>query len=245
MILKFGLIIIGDELLFGKRDDQHQKRFRTLLTQHDMQLNRCWLLPDEAVSLTKHLVFSMSEELPVFVCGGIGATPDDLTRACAAEASGVPLERHEEARKLIEKRFAGEAYPTRILMADLPRGCELIPNPYNQIPGFTINRHHFLPGFPEMAWPMAEWVLENCYPSSHGTIRERSLRVLNTPESQLVSLMEEMNSHYADLKLFSLPQLGNEGNIELGIRGEGDIDGAFAALQEALHSRGIPFHPSN
>ena len=245
MISKFGLIIIGDELLFGNRNDQHQMQFRNLLARHDMQLKRCWLLPDDTESLISHLTFSMSEELPVFVCGGIGATPDDLTRACAAEASGVPLERHKEAQKLIEERFGDEAYPVRILMADLPRGCELIPNPYNQIPGFTINRHHFLPGFPEMAWPMAEWVLENNYPPSHSTLRERSLRVLNTPESRLVSLMEEMNSRYPNLSLFSLPQLGSEGSIELGIRGEGNIDDAFAALEEALHDRNIPFLISN
>ena len=46
-----------------------------------------------------------------------------------------------------EARFGEEAYPIRIRMADLPEGSRLIPNPYNQIPGFSIGHHHFLPGF--------------------------------------------------------------------------------------------------
>lgn len=74
-------------------------------------------------------------------------------------------------------------------MANLPRGAELIPNPYNQIPGFSINQHHFLPGFPQMAWPMAEWVLDQLYPSSSQQLSELSLQVIDTPESALVAIM--------------------------------------------------------
>jgi molybdopterin-biosynthesis enzyme MoeA-like protein len=241
VVSNFGLIIIGDELLYGHRVDRHQTHFREILDRHGMQLRRCWLLPDDRESLVRHLRFSISEELPVFVCGGIGATPDDLTRSCAAEALGTPLTRHEEAKQLIEEQFGDEAYPTRIKMADLPEGCELIPNPHNQIPGFSIKHHHFLPGFPEMAWPMAEWVLKHCYPRVKRDFQERSLMVLNTPESALVPLMEEMALHLSGLKLFSLPQFGNQRRIELGIRGEGNIDDAFTMLQKVLSHREIPF----
>ncbi|MES9929186.1 MAG: molybdopterin-binding protein [Candidatus Thiodiazotropha sp. 6PDIVS] len=241
MISKFGLIIIGDELLFGNRIDKHQAHFQTLLRQHGKQLTRCWILPDEQQSLIRHLSFSMCEQIPVFVCGGIGATPDDLTRNCAAEASGVSIERHSEAKKLIEGQFGESAYPTRIKMADLPSGCKLIPNPHNQIPGFTINHHYFLPGFPEMAWPMAEWVLKEYYSGTLKNFQERSLLVLNTPESSLVPLMDEMNLQLTDLKLFSLPKFNSKGCIELGLRGDGEIDSAFETLQKALIEYGIPF----
>lgn len=237
----FGLIVIGDEVLFGRRQDSHMNHFRGMLGSRGLRLDRCWLLPDEATTLTAHLRFSMQSGLPVFVCGGIGATPDDLTRVCAAEAAGVALTRHPEATALIEERFGEAAYPTRIRMADLPAGCELIPNPHNRIPGFTIERHHFLPGFPEMAWPMAEWVLKTNYPQGESPIVEASLLVLKTSESALVPLMEDFASRFSGLKLYSLPHLGAEPKIELGLRGRGDIAAAIMALAEMLDQAGIPY----
>ncbi|MEW8625144.1 MAG: molybdopterin-binding protein [Candidatus Thiodiazotropha sp.] len=236
--------MIGDEILYGDREDLHQAHFRSLLKEHGRLLHRCWFIPDQRESLVKHLKFSMSDQLPVFVCGGIGATPDDLTRSCAAEAFETPLQRHPEAKQLIESQFGEAAYPTRIYMADLPVGCELIPNPHNQIPGFSISQHHFLPGFPEMAWPMAEWVLDHKYPQQENRFKQRSLLILNTPESTLVPLMESINRQYQDLKMYSLPRFGAQGTIELGLRGDGDIDRAFERLQQQLIKRKIPFRLS-
>jgi molybdopterin-biosynthesis enzyme MoeA-like protein len=244
-IEQFGLILIGDEILFGRRQDSHFNHFRQLLSSRGLRLSRCWLLPDEADSLTAHLRFSLQSDLPVFVCGGIGATPDDLTRPCAAEAVGVPLERHPEAAALIEERFGEAAYPTRIRMADLPAGCELIPNPHNRIPGFSIRRHHFLPGFPEMAWPMAEWVLETLYVARHSAIQEVSLWITDTPESTLVPLMEAFEGRFPGLKLYSLPRLGKPPRIELGLRGRGDIDAALTALRQELKKADIPFQQNS
>ncbi|MES9970653.1 MAG: molybdopterin-binding protein [Candidatus Thiodiazotropha sp.] len=241
MSQSFGLIIIGDEILFGDREERHLPYFRQLLGHRGLQLHRCWFLPDEKIPLIKHFTFSMAEADPVFVCGGIGATPDDLTRACAAQAAGVALESHPEAVALIEKRYGDEAYPTRIRMAELPRGAELIPNPYNQIPGFSINQHYFLPGFPQMAWPMAEWVLDHLYPSSMDQFSVLSLQVVDTPESTLVAIMEQVNERFPKLKTFSLPTLGANGYIELGIRGRGDILPAFLELKQALQAQQIPF----
>jgi molybdopterin-biosynthesis enzyme MoeA-like protein len=238
---QFGLILIGDEILFGQRQDRHFDHFRQRLTARGLRLSRCWLLPDEAETLTSHLRFSMQTGLPVFVCGGIGATPDDLTRSCAAQAAELPLERHPEAAALIEARFGEAAYPTRIRMADLPAGCDLIPNPHNRIPGFTLGRHHFLPGFPEMAWPMADWVLDSLYPVEQSAIQEASLQVVDRPESALVPLMEAFQGRFPGLKLYSLPRLGKPPEIELGLRGRGDIEAAMSELMQALTAAQIPF----
>jgi len=238
---EFGLIIIGDEILFGQRQDCHLAHFRTLLKARGQQLSRCWLLPDEAPMLIEHLRFSMQGALPVFVCGGIGATPDDLTRACAAEAAGLSLTRHPEAAALIESRFGEQAYPFRIRMADLPQGSSLIPNPYNQIPGFSLGHHHFLPGFPEMAWPMAEWVLNTRYPIGEMSFAEASFQIQGVPESALVPIMEAFEGQFPGLKLYSLPKLGDNAHIELGLRGRGEIDRAMQYLAEALRNAGIDF----
>ncbi|MBT3049100.1 MAG: molybdopterin-binding protein [Candidatus Thiodiazotropha sp.] len=237
----FGLIIVGDELLLGDREDRHLAFFRRLLGRRGQGLQRCWVLPDERGSLIEHLRFSMAQALPVFVCGGIGATPDDLTRDCAAAAAGVPLKPHPEAVALIEERFGEAAYPTRIQMALLPQGADIIPNPYNRIPGFSLNGHYFLPGFPEMAWPMAEWVMERFHPAAGEQLSERSVRVIDTPESGLVGIMELLNERFPAVKPYSLPRLGGNGYVELGIRGRGDISMAFTALKEALQAQRIPF----
>jgi molybdopterin-biosynthesis enzyme MoeA-like protein len=172
----------------------------------------------------------MSRSDPVFVCGGIGATPDDHTRACAAAAAGVPLVRHPRAKTLIEGRFGADAYPYRILMADLPQDCRLIPNPVNQVPGFSVGDHFFLPGFPEMAWPMAEGVLNDWFTTDAEPVRERAVRVFGVPESRLVPIMRRVGPRYPGLKLFSLPKMGEDSHVLLGFRGRKGIDEAIEGL---------------
>ena len=238
----FGLIVIGDEILFGQRQDRHLAEFRKLLAERGRRLIRCYLLPDEESVLTYHLRLSLADNLPVFVCGGIGATPDDVTRNCAARASGRTLVRHPQAVALLEERFGSDAYPIRIHMAELPEGAELIPNPYNRIPGFSLGQHFFLPGFPEMAWPMAQWVLDEHYGFTKCSGKgERALKVRNTPESNLVPIMESIAQSFTGLKLFSLPHLGSDPYIELGFRGEGDLELAIDKLCGLLVAQGMEF----
>jgi molybdopterin-biosynthesis enzyme MoeA-like protein len=237
----FGLIVIGDELLQGGRRDRHLEHFRELLRGRGLGLAWCWILPDQADVLAAQLRRSMGDGLPVFCCGGIGATPDDLTRQCAARAAGVPLERHPGALAEIEGRFGADAWPHRVLMADLPQGCGLIPNPQNRIPGFSLNRHWFLPGFPELAWPMAEWVLDTHFPQAGTPIAERAVWVEGVAESALLPLMESLQSRFPGLKLFSLPRLGARHHVELGFRGREGLDQAFAALLAELNAAGLPY----
>jgi molybdopterin-biosynthesis enzyme MoeA-like protein len=239
-VTSFGLIVIGDEILKGARTDKHLGAFKGILGDRGHELAWHWLLPDEPQVLVTHLRFSMSRPEPVFICGGIGATPDDHTRACAAAALDRDLVRHPEAKALLEAKFGAEAYPNRILMADLPAGCALIPNPINRIPGFSLHHHWFLPGFPEMAWPMAAWVLDRHYGVSEKA-GERALVVLDVPESRLIPLMVELGERFPDLKLFSLPHLGDDAHIRLGFRGRAGLDEAIAALRERLLEERIPF----
>jgi molybdopterin-biosynthesis enzyme MoeA-like protein len=231
--VSFGLIVIGDEVLNGARTDAHLPHFKTLLLGRGHTLAWHWVLPDDPEVLTAHLRFSLSRGGPVFVCGGIGATPDDHTRACAAAAADVDLVRHPGARALIEERFGKAAYPHRILMADVPAGSDLIPNPFNRIPGFSLSGHWFLPGFPQMAWPMASWVLGH-YGGQVAPLRESALEVLGVPESELIPLMEDLGQRFPEIKLFSLPHIGEDAHIRLGVRGHGDLEPAMEALRAGL-----------
>lgn len=237
----FGLIVIGDEILKGKRRDRHFEAFRGLLSERGFDLAWLQILPDIPELLTRHLASSMAEGLPVFCCGGIGATPDDHTRQCAANAAGVAMVRHAGAVAEIESQFGDGAYPVRILMADLPEGSELIPNPYNRIPGFSLRQHYFLPGFPDMAHPMARWVLDTHHSQGAVPERELALRVFDIPESTLVPLMNELTAAYPALKLYSLPRLAPAQFVELGFRGREGVEEAFAALRAGVAAMGVRY----
>lgn len=219
----FGAIIIGDELLSGKRQDRHFRHVIETLAQRGLELKWCRIIGDDPELIVATLRQTLAQNDIVFNFGGIGATPDDHTRQCAAEAAGVPLYRHPEAVAEIEARFGAEAYPRRILMADLPQGSRIIPNPFNRIPGFSLHHHHFLPGFPQMAWPMMDWVLDTLYPEIRNQAPETEavITVLDAMESPLLDLMNEFVRLYPDLRFSSLPHIGEGGErkVEFGLQG--------------------------
>ncbi len=217
----FGAIIIGDEIISGKRQDKHLAKVIELLAARGLELAWCQYIGDDASLITATLRRTFAGDDIVFSFGGIGATPDDLTRQCAAAAAGVPIERHPEALALIVEKFGDAAYPKRVIMADFPKGAEIVPNPFNRIAGFSLNRHYFLPGFPEMAWPMMEWVLDERLRHLHHPAPrvEQAIVVVGAAESQLIDLMNEVLRDHPKLKLSSLPAIGKEPTIELGVRG--------------------------
>lgn len=248
--LAFGLIVIGDEVLNGHRSDAHLGAFKTMLAARGHALAWYWLLPDEPAVLTRHLALAMADRVRAFCCGGIGPTPDDHTRACAAAAAGVALVRHPGAQALIEERFGRDAYPHRIQMADLPAGAVLIPNPYNQIPGFGLQGLWFLPGFPQLAWPMAEGVLDRQYPPGR-PLQEAAVLVDGVPESRLIPLMQQIGQAFPDCRVFSLPHLPSAGSgtgagyVLLGVRGRGDLAPAMQALRAGLSAAGMRFREAD
>ncbi len=234
----FGLIVIGDEVLNGSRLDAHLPNLKALLAERGHGLAWYWMLPDDPATLIRYLRISLAGPEPVLCCGGIGATPDDHTRACAAAAADRPLARHPEARARIEEAFGESAYPHRILMADLPADCTLIPNPHSPIPGFGLREHWFLPGFPQMALPMARWVLEQHYGQGRPLL-ECSVQVRGVPESRLIPLMRELGARWPALKVFSLPHMGEDPHILLGLRGRDALEPALAEMQAGLDAAGF------
>lgn len=247
----FNLIIIGDEILHGNRQDKHFAFFKNLLEQHGFKLNSVQYLPDERSQLVCQLQRSFSDGIPAFVTGGIGATPDDHTRQAAAEALNLPLELHTEAAAEIERitlkrgeTLDSEEHRQRLNLATFPQGAALVHNPYNNIAGFSLHEHYFLPGFPVMAHPMAQWILDTYYADEFcQTPQEtRSVYLFNIPESRIAALMEQTETAYPGIKTYSLPSVGRQtesGNtiaphIEFGLKTEGDavskIDEAWAEV---------------
>lgn len=233
--MKVGLLLIGDELLSGLRQDKHMPTVLEFLKQRGLSLAWVRMVGDDWDLLVQTLRETLQSKEIVFSFGGIGATPDDLTRQAAAAAAGVKLCRHPQAVALIEGRFGAEAYPNRIRMSELPEGAVLIPNPINQIPGFKFQHHHFVPGFPNMAWPMVEWVLDTYYRHCFDTtpaIEQRWL-LRDVHESSLIPMMETLLQTFPNVRLSSLPSTAERRQIDFGLKGKAHAVQAAAAWFEA------------
>jgi molybdopterin-biosynthesis enzyme MoeA-like protein len=243
----FGAYIIGDEILVGKRQDKHLPFLIEALAKRGLRLSWAQYLGDDPQRLTAALTRSLVAGDVVFSFGGIGATPDDHTRQCAAAAAGVKLRLHPDAEREIRARFGAETTPQRLAMGEFPEGAAIIPNPVNRVPGFTLGEHHFLPGFPQMAWPMVEWVLDTRYRGLFERDRwsEESILVYEAGESQLIPAMEAVGALYAGVKVFSLPSMGDDGSrrhVELGVRGDpGQVKEAAEALRKSMRDAGFRF----
>lgn len=241
--MNFGAFVIGDEILVGKRQDKHLAFLIQALARRGLRLAWAEYHGDDPARLTAALRRSFASGDAVFSFGGIGATPDDHTRQCAAAALGVGLVLHPEAEAEIRGRFGADITPQRLKMGEFPAGSAIIPNPFNRIPGFAIRDHWFVPGFPQMAWPMAEWVLDTNYRQLFDRDRwgEGSI-IVYLPESTIAPLMEEINAKYPALKAFSLPSMGEGGarrHIELGVRGApADVEPAMADLRRGVEALG-------
>ena len=247
--MKFGAIIIGDEILSGKRQDRHLAQAIATLGARGLELSWVQYLGDDRELIAATLKRTLAGDDVVFSFGGIGPTPDDHTRQSAARAAGVPLLLHPDAEAEIRGRFRDDpkgVTPQRLTMGEFPAGASIIPNPYNRIPGFTFRTHHFLPGFPEMAWPMMEWVLATHYAQAGGEQAvEAAIIVREAGESQLIDLMNDCLRRYPALKVFSLPRVTPERYIELGVGGNAaQVTEAIALLQTGVSGLGFPWTPA-
>jgi molybdopterin-biosynthesis enzyme MoeA-like protein len=192
----------------------------------------------------------------VFSFGGIGATPDDHTRQCAARALGVELALHPEAAALITQRgmetaaekgvaydATGPDHQRRLDMGRFPAGASIIPNPYNRIPGFSLGHLHFMPGFPVMAHPMLDWLLDHRYAGEVDARALRAVRVRGSNESSLIPIFERIEALFPGVRSFSLPSVDHPtlgAHIEIGVKGADprQVDLAMAALREGAAAAG-------
>lgn len=240
--MNIGALIIGDEILSGKRRDRHFNFLQEVLAKRGLELSWALLVGDDADQLERAMRFSMASDDLVFCFGGIGATPDDRTRQTAAKVKGVPIVPHPRAIREIEEKFGEAAYPNRVLMGHLPEGCKLIPNPVNRVAGFSVDHHHFMPGFPEMAWPMVEWLLDNEYAFLRDLrpSYERIIRITKGRESDLLDTMNQIVADFPALLLSSLPHLGEEPYILFSLRGdEQQVEQAMSQMISAIETAGF------
>ena len=196
-------VIIGSEILNRRRADRHFDFLSSKLLERGERLYASFVIADE-MSLIKK-IFTLIKNDPqsyMFSFGGIGSTPDDLTREAAAEVfTRKPPKTHEGAKRLILEQFGKEAYPHRIGMAELPEGAALLDNPVNRVPGFSLQgRFFFVPGFPKMAHPMVLQALDEILPKPKRIYRTTFTAL--TSENDLIEMMRRVPK---EIELSSLP----------------------------------------
>lgn len=242
--MQIGLVIVGDEILSGRRVDTHLPQVVAMLKARGLVLSWSRIVGDDPALLvdTYRQTFATSDL--VFSTGGIGATPDDLTREAVAAALNSVTEAHPQGVELIRQyclEHQREFNPQRLRLVEFPKDSALIPNPINGIPGFSVGNHHFVPGFPQMAWPMIAWVLDNRYPDLRDSqYREEAIMVFDTFESAIIPIMEQLTQRYPTTRLFSLPIIDRHTpQIEMGVKGPAlEVTAAMDDLKQALKQLG-------
>jgi molybdopterin-biosynthesis enzyme MoeA-like protein len=238
----FYAVIIGTEILNGRRNDKHFTFLKETLAAYGHTLFASMVIKDDAALIeAAYRMILADPDAVLFSFGGIGSTPDDLTRPIAAKVfTGQPLRRHFQFEQDIIERFGDEARPHRIHMADLPVGVTLLKNPVNNMSGFALeNRYFFVPGFPEMAHPMIEAAVKGHYSRQRDVFRKTL--IAETSENTLIDVMKKVPEA---IEFSSLPML-RDGipRVEISVAGGESpaVDDAFALFTDFLHDAEIAY----
>ncbi|MEA1955968.1 MAG: molybdopterin-binding protein [Campylobacterota bacterium] len=240
--MNFYAVIIGTEILNNRRQDKHFDFIKDELAKYGHELLSCFIIKDdkELMKQTYQLIKNDANSI-LFSFGGIGSTPDDLTREISAEVfTSQPLKTNEKFKQDIINRFADDAYPHRIYMADLPIEAKLIHNPVNNMSAFSLeDRFFFVPGFPSMAHPMLKNIIKEKF--NYSKTKFRYTLIAQTSENTLITLMKELPSN---IELSSLPMInGNILSVELSLSGydENLTKKYFNKFKEELTNKKIEF----
>lgn len=207
--MNFYSVIIGTELLNGRRKDAHFSFLNTELLKRGWEQKASFVIKDEPPFMED--IYNLIKNDPdsvMFSFGGIGATPDDYTREVAGKVfTNGQMEVNSGAKKAILDKFGDEAYPHRINMATLPRDASLLKNVVTNVPGFYLeDRFFFVPGFPSMSQSMIVEALDKLYPKNN-KMKHRLTLTAYCSENELVDSMKQIPSH---IDMSSLPQINGD-----------------------------------
>jgi molybdenum cofactor synthesis domain-containing protein len=198
---RVGVVILGDEVLKAEIREANLAYILPLLNRWGAEVALCAILPDDVDVVVRHLRSYLEEADLLVLTGGIGPTPDDITRDAVARVAGVPLVVHPEARALLAEYYKERMNETRMLMAQVPQGATLIPNPVSAAPGFYIGRMAAFPGIPRLLQEMFGWVK----PLVEGRRKSRVTLFSDSPESAFAGIMREAMDAFPDVRVGSYP----------------------------------------
>ena len=234
------VLIIGDEILSGRTQDTNLRDIARHLGVHGVDVAEARMVPDVTEEIVGALNALRARYDYVVTTGGIGPTHDDITAEAVAQAFGVELYEHPEILDNLEKRWGGEVTPARRRMARVPRGGDLVKNPVQGPPGFTIGNVFVLAGVPQVMRGM----LEDVGPRLRGgaVTLSRTVRVEGTGEGVLAAPLEAVARAHPQMSLGSYPFFGPDGygsNLVLRGRDSAELDATVGELIAALEAAGV------
>ncbi|HEX3954077.1 MAG TPA: molybdopterin-binding protein [Stellaceae bacterium] len=220
------VLIIGNEILSGRTQDANLAFLAQGLNDVGIRLREARVIPDDAATIVETVNAVRQQFDYVFTTGGIGPTHDDITSACVAEAFGVKLILHPEAKRLLENHYPpGALNEARLRMAQVPDGATLLPNPISRAPGFRIGNVHVLPGVPQIM----QAIFSELKYSLRGGAKWLSRSVSCTlGEGTIANDLTALQERYRDLEIGSYPYFRRaDFGVTLVVRG---TDGERIAL---------------
>lgn len=227
------VVVVGNEVLSGDVADHNGTWLCRELAAIGVEVGIMLTLPDDELSLADYLRQVGARYAPVFITGGIGTTLDDVTRQAVARAAGVPLLLRSTVAEDLERQIGHALTPVQRRLAELPEGCELIPNRIGRAPGFSIGPFVVFPGVPEMLRDMFPLVAERY---RRAPLLRRTLYTSRW-ESEIAILLEELAARAPGVAIGSYPKRDESRvwvEIVLKSRDEDKLESATAWLAERL-----------
>jgi len=227
------LLVIGNEILSGRTQDEHIPYFGKCLNKWGIHLLEVRVVADNKEAIADAVNVCRARYTYLFTTGGIGPTHDDVTAAAIAKALGLPLERHPRAIKILKAYYGAERInDARLRMAEMPKGAELIANPVSKSPGFRVENVFVLPGPPLVLQPMLAGIAHELTGGPPVLARAVSAEL---GEGAIASGLEAIQEHHPEIEIGSYPYF-RDGKLGVSIVVRGIKEAALSdTLQEVIN----------
>jgi molybdenum cofactor synthesis domain-containing protein len=234
------VLIIGDEILSGRTQDTNLNFIARYLGTYGVDVPEARVVPDIEAEIVTALNHLRERYDYVITTGGIGPTHDDITADCVAKAFGVELYEHPDIIAMMQSRWQGELNAARRRMARVPVGGELVKNPVQGPPGFTIGNVFVLAGVPQIMRGMMDDVAPRM--RTGRVVIARTVRVEGTGEGVIAAPLEAIAKAHPTLSLGSYPFYGNGtygANLVIRGREAEEVDVTVGELIASLTAAGV------
>ncbi|TMM07537.1 MAG: competence/damage-inducible protein A [Actinobacteria bacterium] len=220
------ILTIGNELLSGDIENTNGSWLARRLEAAGVDVRLIAVVPDEIEEIATTLREQADRADLVVVTGGLGGTPDDVTREALAAAFGVEQIEYKEVAADLRTRFRSDPeYAAR--WARLPAGSRSLANPLGGAPGFVLENVYVLPGLPAEMEAMYETIEEELRAGPPIGSWRRSYR---TTESQIVAILTQAVEIHPQVRVGSYPSFGAHGpHVEVVLKSD-DPDALEAAV---------------
>ena len=240
------LLVIGDEILSGRTHDKNIAQVASWLQVQGIRLTEVRVVSDQMDAIAGAVNALRPAYDYLFTTGGIGPTHDDITVDAVAEALGVPVVIHPEARAILEAYYAnkpGGLTPARLRMARVPEGADLIPNRISGAPGIKHGNVYLMAGVPHITAGMIDALT--------GTLEGGAPLIAETlgcwaGESEIADILRDVEKAHSGCQIGSYPffREGKTGaNFVIRSTDRAVLTSATDALGQALAEAGHEFTP--